>query len=322
MSVLFAQGDATRLPLESQSVDLVVGSPPYADARLYLEDGRDLGISRDQFEWVDWMLAVTAEALRVTRGAVIWVCAGVTRDRNYWPCCEGLLWEAHKRGWLSERPVYWHRVGIPGSGGDQWFRADVEYCLAFKRAEKFPWSDNTACGHPPKWAPGGAMSNRMASGKRVNAFGVGGKKMNGRRADGSAATREKAFSVSSRNPDAVANPGNYLEVADDQSSSVIRVQAGGGRLGHPIAHENEAPYPEAVPEFFIKSLCPPGGIVCDPFSGSGTTAATAERLGRRAVGFDLRLSQCRLGRRRVDRPHAPVVRASAADVALPLFRDG
>lgn len=316
MSVLFAQGDATRLPLESQSVDLVVGSPPYADARLYLEDGRDLGISRDQFAWVDWMLAVTAEALRVTRGAVIWVCAGVTRDRNYWPCCEGLLWEAHKRGWLSERPVYWHRVGIPGSGGDQWFRADVEYCLAFKRAEKFPWSDNTACGHPPKWAPGGAMSNRMASGKRVNAFGVrrDGVRIGATRSYGKRYTEEApahASALAGDDREAIANPG-----------SLLHTNAGGRNLGHPIAHENEAPYPEAVPEFFIKSLCPPGGIVCDPFSGSGTTAATAERLGRRAVGFDLRLSQCRLGRRRVDRPHAPVVRASAADVALPLFRDG
>jgi hypothetical protein len=50
MSHLFAQADSARLPLPDASVDLVVGSPPYADARLYLEDGRDLGIARDQFQ--------------------------------------------------------------------------------------------------------------------------------------------------------------------------------------------------------------------------------------------------------------------------------
>ena len=29
------------------------------------------------------------------------------------------------------------------------------------REGKLPWSDNTACGHPPKWAPGGEMSHRL-----------------------------------------------------------------------------------------------------------------------------------------------------------------
>ena len=43
---LLAQADARRLPLPDRSVDLVFGSPPYVDARLYLEDGKDLGISR------------------------------------------------------------------------------------------------------------------------------------------------------------------------------------------------------------------------------------------------------------------------------------
>jgi hypothetical protein len=38
-SYLFAQADAEHLPLADGSVDLVLGSPPYIDARLYLEDG-------------------------------------------------------------------------------------------------------------------------------------------------------------------------------------------------------------------------------------------------------------------------------------------
>lgn len=303
---LFAQGDAAKLPLPDAGVDLVIGSPPYVDARLYLEDGIDLGISRDQFEWVDWMLEVTEEALRVTRGAVIWVCAGVTRDRNYWPACEGLLWEGHKRGLLSECPVYWHRNGISGSGGSQWFRKDVEYCLAFKRAEVIPGAQNTACGTPPKYGAGGAMSHRTKDGARVHTK---------RRRDGS-------MEVQRYDPPPLSNPGTLLvtqEADEIATSSVFRTLVGGGHLGHPIAHDNEAPYPEAVPEFFIRSLCDVGGIVLDPFSGSGTTVAAAARLGRRGIGFDLRLSQCRLGGRRLERPHAPVAKTRAADEVLPLF---
>ena len=69
------------------------------------------------------------------------------------------------------RPCYWHRVGISGSGGDQWFRADVEYAMCFKRPGPLPWSDNTAMGHPPKWAPGGEMSHRLSDGTRCNPVG-------------------------------------------------------------------------------------------------------------------------------------------------------
>lgn len=264
---IFAVADAARLPLASQSVDLVIGSPPYTDCRRYTEAGVDMGMSRGTAAWVDWMLGVTTEALRVTRGAVIWVVAGPTRRRNYQPAAEGLLWEAHRRGILSECPVYWHRHGISGSGGDQWFRKCIETCLCFKRSPVLPWSDNLACGKPPVCKPGGKTSHRKADGARVSGRSVVVK---------------------------IANPSNLLSTG----------AAGGGNIGDKLAHDNEAPFPESVPEFFVKSLCPPGGIVLDPFSGSGTSVAVASRLGRRGIGFDLRPSQAELGRRRLERAHA------------------
>jgi hypothetical protein len=121
---MFAVADVMRIPLPNQSVDLVMGSPPYCDARTYDDGTLPAGrvVSLDCDGWVRWMLDVTTEALRVSRGAVVWVAAGVTRDRAYWPACEGLMWEWYKRGGSAYRPCYWHRVGIPGSGGDQWFR--------------------------------------------------------------------------------------------------------------------------------------------------------------------------------------------------------
>jgi len=171
-------------------IDLVFGSPPYCDARTY-----GIGAQRGCQEWIDWMLDVTAECLRVSKGAVVWVAASVTRKRSYWPAVEGLMYEWWTRGGSMSRPCCWRRHGIPGSGGDQWFRADVEYVACFKREGALPWADNVAMGHPPK--------------------------------------------------------------------------------------------------------CPPGGIVLDPFSGSGTTAKVALTFGRRAVASDVRFSQCELTRRRV-----------------------
>jgi DNA modification methylase len=54
---------------------------------------------------------------------------------------------------------------------------------------------------------------------------------------------------------------------------------------YPDAHF--ATFPEALIEPCILAGCPVGGRVLDPFIGSGTTGAVAERLGRRWVGVDL-----------------------------------
>ena len=50
--------------------------------------------------------------------------------------------------------------------------------------------------------------------------------------------------------------------------------------------KHQAPYPEKLVEMPIKAGCPPGGVVCDPFLGSGTTAVVARRLGRRYIGIE------------------------------------
>jgi len=55
----------------------------------------------------------------------------------------------------------------------------------------------------------------------------------------------------------------------------------------PYAGAHFATMPEALVEPCILAGCPLGGLVLDPFLGSGTVGAVAERLGRRWVGTDL-----------------------------------
>jgi len=54
---------------------------------------------------------------------------------------------------------------------------------------------------------------------------------------------------------------------------------------YPGAHF--ATFPRALVEPCIKAGCPQGGIVLDPFAGSGTTGMVAQSLSRRAVLIDL-----------------------------------
>lgn len=55
----------------------------------------------------------------------------------------------------------------------------------------------------------------------------------------------------------------------------------------PFPGAHFAVYPLALPERCILAGCKPGGIVLDPFSGSGTTGMAAAKHGRRYVGIDL-----------------------------------
>lgn len=226
------------------------------------------------------MLTVVSECVRVTKGLVIVNCAGVTRDWCYQPGPEGLLYEWWKRGGRCWRPAFWHRVGIPGSGGKQWLRADIEYVLAFTKCEKMlPWADNTANGHPPKWAPGGGMSYRSADGKRKNAVpgiehaGAGRPLRNRAKSEKKYPNRknqdgirgEKRVGAPRYKPCELSNPGCLVQ----------GIKVGGGLMGAKEAHENEAPFPLKLAQWFIRGWCPPGGMVLDPFSGSGTTVHAA-----------------------------------------------
>jgi DNA modification methylase len=55
----------------------------------------------------------------------------------------------------------------------------------------------------------------------------------------------------------------------------------------PYAGAHFATFPPALVEPCVKAGCPVGGVVLDPFSGSGTVAAVAAGLGRRYIGFEL-----------------------------------
>lgn len=232
----------------------------------------------------------------VCKGLVAWVVQGRTKQYQ-WSATPALL-IAELAGCdevcVREPPIF-HRSGIPGSGGPDWLRRDYEWvvCATAERG-RLPWSDNTACGHPPKYKKGGDPTYRMQDGKRVRAAPGKGKAIKSGTSRSSGGDRDtERVQVGTETveyqpyiPPKLANPGNVIKCS-------------GGHLGSPLAHENEAPFPEKLVEFFVKSFAPPGGTVLDPFAGSGTTAAVCEAHGRNSISIDIRESQTELIQRRI-----------------------
>jgi hypothetical protein len=340
------QGDCLDFlqALPPDSVSLVVTSPPYDLARSY-----SVAFDKQGETWALWMQNVVVAALRVSP-IVVCVCQGQTRDFAWTGSPVLLMANLLRAGVTLRRPVIYRRDSIPGSGGKDYLRMSWEFCIVATRGGKLPWADPTATGHPPKWGPGGEMSNRLANGARVNQWGHKAGQRSGagtRNADGSVTnngrpshvetiigpaddapclpgleapppkpprrvdaegrtrTARKGFSVKAAHgctmndtifsPPVIANPGDVVShlytqaevddlLAAYQGSDVVDVGVvGGNRMGSRLAHANEAPFPEDLACFFIKTFCPLGGVVLDCFAGSGTTLAVAVAEGRRAL---------------------------------------
>jgi adenine-specific DNA-methyltransferase len=241
----------------TDSIDLVMGSPPYPDkTKRY---GAEIAPMNSR-QWVEFMLGVTVQACRACRGDVLWVVNGSVVDGRYVPAVERLTCQVEDIGLICERPCIWHKNAPPNR--KDWFGNDWEYVLAFHKPGAVRTWDWEAIAHPPKFKSGGQFRQRTANGTRRMG-------------------------------------GTYPKTKLARPRDVIRVTVGGGQMGHKLASENEAPYPERLVESFLPALSPHGGLVCDPFCGSGTTAAVARRHGRRFIGCDLRQSQVELATRRL-----------------------
>ena len=62
----------------------------------------------------------------------------------------------------------------------------------------------------------------------------------------------------------------------------------------------------ALVEPLIKTFCPMGGTVLDPFGSSGTTLVAAANRGRKWYGFDIDAKYCQIASKRIDRKEALV----------------
>lgn len=60
-----------------------------------------------------------------------------------------------------------------------------------------------------------------------------------------------------------------------------------------------AAYPPKLVETCILAGCPAGGVVLDPFMGSGTTGLAAKQHGRHYIGIELNTTFCSLARERI-----------------------
>lgn len=73
-----------------------------------------------------------------------------------------------------------------------------------------------------------------------------------------------------------------------QMHDLFQTRSGFEDNGHPC------PKPREWANWLIPRACPPGGVLIDPFVGSGTTLQAAKSYGRRAIGVELNERYCEI----------------------------
>ena len=77
----------------------------------------------------------------------------------------------------------------------------------------------------------------------------------------------------------------------------------------PAAQRNQHPCVKALSlmRYLITMITPPGGIVLDPFCGSGSTLVAARQLGFKAIGVEIDASYSEIAKRRIEAVPLPLV---------------
>lgn len=252
-------------------ITLVVTSPPYP-----LAAQRAYG-NPSEAEYVDWICRTIEPVVKnlVPGGSI---CLNVSNDiflpnspaRSMY--CERLLLALNDRLGLSllDRIVWANPTKPPGpiqyaSKARTQLNAGFEFVYFLSNDPSKVKSDNRRV-------------LQAHTEKHLALIHSGGEKRTSESSDG--AYRIRPGSFSNATPGRI--PRNVLQFAHRCKAQSAYKRAAAAR-GLPV---HGAPMPARLAAFLIEFLSEPGDLVVDPFSGTFTTAAEAERLGRRWLGTD------------------------------------
>jgi DNA modification methylase len=236
--------------LESNSIDLIVTSPPYADARKRTYGG----IHPDKY--VEWFLPISAELLRILKPTgtfILNIKERVFNGERHIYVLE-LILGMRKQGWFWTEEFIWHKKNCyPGKWPNR-FRDSWERLLQFNKDKKFKMFQEAVMVPMGDWRK--TRLRKLSDTDRIR--------------DESKVLSGFGKNISNWVGRTKAYPTNVLHMATECANK-----------------NHSATFPEALPEWFIKLFTEEGDWVLDPFMGSGTTIGAAQKLLRNSVGIEI-----------------------------------
>lgn len=305
---LLIQGDAIdglKL-IESESVDFCVTSPPYWALRDYGASGQ-LGQEPSFKDFVNNLSNVFDEVKRVLKpGGTLWVVINDTwfspqkgsggkgylqdgskgswfEPRKYDKLVQpkSLVNVPHRlaiemtdnRGWIHRMTICWHKNNVMPTSVKDRFTRDFEYILVFSKSGEYYYKQLLEPYKEPM--------NRWG-GEKLKADG---------KSDWDKGTGQETYRERNMRPNKDGrNMRSVWELDFDFGPEDNEMWTINNQSHRGIKHY--ATYPDELVRRAIEFGCPEGGVVLDPFMGSGTTAMVAERMGRTWIGTELNPEYC------------------------------
>ncbi len=245
------------------SVQLIVTSPPYADARKRTYGG----VHPDQY--VEWFLPRASEFKRVLKpkGTLILnIKERVSEGERHTYVME-LVLSLRKQGWRWTEEWIWHKKSCSPGKWPNRFRDAWEHIFQFNVEHDFDMYQDEVRVPIGDWAK--SRLPRLSE-------------------------KDRTRDPSSTGSGFAKNVSNWIDRDLVYPTNVLHLASESGNKGH------SAVFPIELPTFFIKLFSAEGDTVLDPFVGSGTTGVAAKRLNREFVGIDLLEENVTLARSRIE----------------------
>lgn len=272
-----------RMP--NNFLDCVITSPPYWQLRDYGYEGQ-WGLEPTYNQYLEHLWEMMDEIYRVLKpSGTCWINLGDTygtqsgglkgkttfdpknknatiqvieQSKTIHKC---LLLIPHRfaigcidRGWIVRNDIVWaKRNGMPESVTDR-FSKKHEYFFFMVKSEKY-YFDLDAVRDKHLWAE----TDKRADGKRHES--------NGKCKSNNYSTNAVCFNSKGKNPGSVSD---FWDIPTKPSSN-----------------EHYASYNDELIKKPILAGCPEGGIIYDPFMGTGSTAESALRANRKFIGSEM-----------------------------------
>lgn len=249
-TVLLGDSADVLKKLKTDSIDLIVTSPPYADQRKNTYGG----IHPDKY--VKWFLPISEQLLRVLnpKGTFILNIKEKVSNGERNTYVMELILEMRKQGWLWTEEFIWHKKNsYPGKWPNR-FRDSWERLLQFNKDRHFNMYQKEVMVPMGDWAK--TRLKTLSNTDKIR--------------DNSKVGSGFGKNISNWVDRDMAYPTNVLHLATECNNK-----------------NHSAAFPEQLPEWFIKLFTKEGDTVLDPFVGSGTTLFVSDRMNRNSIGIEL-----------------------------------
>jgi len=258
--------------LPDESLNSIITSPPYFGQRDYGEDAQ-IGLEETAQEYIDALVAVFREANRVLKkDGTLWL--------NIGDSYVGATSQHREGGSQGKNSRYSrkHMNGVPTTGRTKRNKAFYAMGLPMKSLVGMPWRVAFALQNDGWILRCDIVWHRPSASESVK--------------DRPTHAHEFIFMFSK-------NQRYYYDRSALLTNTGANIQSVWRVTGSPFTGAHCATFPSELIEPIVLASCPKGGVIFDPFSGSGTVGVVCREHGRDFLLCDISQENVELARKRV-----------------------